>query len=301
MNMKKSVFPVMITPYKNGNVDFENVRNIANWYIDNGCDGIFAVCQSSEMLCLTLDEKVNIAKEVVKAARGRIMVVASGHTSDDLYDQAEEINAIAKTGVDAVILSTNRLDLNNEGDDVWINNLKKLLELVDKDIKLGLYECPVPYKKLLTKKMLDYVISTGRFKFIKDTCCKPEIIKDRIKQLEGTGIELYNANGQTLYQSLIDGAKGYAGVIANFCPNLIVKLCNNFEKKEYEELSDMVSLLSFTENDFYPITAKYYLQLIGFDITLETRTKDVSKFDEYQMNFVRQMKRVIEELNKKWK
>lgn len=301
MDKKKSVFPVMITPYKNNEVDYENIVNIANWYIDNGCDGIFIVCQSSEMQFLTLNEKVKIAELVSKVAKERgATVVASGHTSDNLLDQAKEINAMGKTGIDAVILSTNRLDINNEGEDVWIENLKKLLNLIDKDIMLGLYECPVPYKKLLTPKMLDYCISTKRFKFIKDTCCNIQMINDRVKQLEGSGIELYNANGQTLLKSLEFGAKGYSGIIANFCPNLVVKVCDNYEDKKYEELADMVSLLSFTENPCYPITAKYFLQLLGFNISLETRSRNLKDFDDYQKNFVEQMYRIIKELDDKW-
>ena len=31
MDKKKSVFPVMITPYKNNEVDYENIVHIANW------------------------------------------------------------------------------------------------------------------------------------------------------------------------------------------------------------------------------------------------------------------------------
>ena len=36
-------FPTMITPYHDDNtVDYEAVKNITNWYIENGCTGIFA-------------------------------------------------------------------------------------------------------------------------------------------------------------------------------------------------------------------------------------------------------------------
>ncbi len=77
--------------------------------------------------------------------------MSSGHTSDTLEAHAEELNAIYESGTDALILITNRLDPDNEGDDVFIENAEKLLKLLPEDAKLGLYECPHPYKRLVIK------------------------------------------------------------------------------------------------------------------------------------------------------
>ena len=69
-DINKGTYPTMITPYHDDNtVDYEAVKNITNWYIDNGCTGIFAVCQSSEMIYLSLDEKIKIAKTVVETVK----------------------------------------------------------------------------------------------------------------------------------------------------------------------------------------------------------------------------------------
>ena len=90
------IYPTMITPYKNGDIDYDAVNKLVDWYIENGCTGIFAVCQSSEMVYLSLEERVKLAESVVKAADGRINVVASGHISDSIDAQVEEINEISK-------------------------------------------------------------------------------------------------------------------------------------------------------------------------------------------------------------
>ena len=46
----EGVWPVMITPWKENNTpDFKALEALTNWYVEKGCDGIFAVCQSSEM------------------------------------------------------------------------------------------------------------------------------------------------------------------------------------------------------------------------------------------------------------
>jgi len=100
----------MITPFHDDNtVNYEAVKNITEWYIANGCDGIFAVCQSSEMFFLSEQEKIDIARAVIDAAAGRVPVVASGHTADDFSKQIDELGSMAETGVDAVIMVSNRL------------------------------------------------------------------------------------------------------------------------------------------------------------------------------------------------
>lgn len=83
----EGIIPVMITPFRDGKIDFEGVANLVEWYIANGSDALFAVCQSSEMMFLTLEERVELAAFVKRAAAGRIPVIASGHISEALEDQ----------------------------------------------------------------------------------------------------------------------------------------------------------------------------------------------------------------------
>ena len=78
------IWPVMITPWTDDNKpDFKAIAQLCDWYVERGCAGIFAVCQSSEMAYLTEQEKLDIARATVDAVGGRIQVVASGHTADD--------------------------------------------------------------------------------------------------------------------------------------------------------------------------------------------------------------------------
>ncbi len=281
-------FPTMITPYHDDNtVDYEAVKNITNWYIEQGCTGIFAVCQSSEMIYLSLEEKVNIAKtvvETVKASGKDISVVASGHNSDDMAAQVRELTAIAETGVDAIVWVSNRLDLHNDGDDVWIKNAEKLLSQLPEDIAIGIYECPYPYKRLLTPKILDWCISTGRFTFIKDTCCDPDILDARLEQIKGTSIKLYNANSQTLLYTLKNGGAGFSGIMANFHPDLYAWLCENYDKEEKkaQSVQNFLCLCAFLEVLAYPQTAKYHMNKVGVPMSLWSRSCDQKKFTKYQ-------------------
>ncbi|WJH33462.1 dihydrodipicolinate synthase family protein [Paenibacillus sp. CC-CFT747] len=274
--INKGVWPTMITPFTDANeVDYAALEQLVGWYIRQGVDGLFAVCQSSEMFFLTLEERRQIARFVVEQAKGRVPVIASGHVSDSISDQITELQAMASTGVQAVVLVSNRLASAEKSDDVWKANAEKLMCGVP-DIPFGLYECPFPYKRLLSPELLAWCADTGRFLFLKDTCCDTEQIGRKLDAVKTRPLQLYNANSATLLESLKLGVHGYSGIMANFHPDLYVRLLEIHDRlpEEAERLQAFLGLASVIENQVYPVNAKYYLQLEGLPIGLHTRTKD---------------------------
>jgi 4-hydroxy-tetrahydrodipicolinate synthase len=52
----------MLTPFDvNGDVDHDALDALVDWYLSKGVAGLFAVCQSSEMFALSLEERTEIA------------------------------------------------------------------------------------------------------------------------------------------------------------------------------------------------------------------------------------------------
>lgn len=297
-----NIFTTMITPYKkDGSVDYETAEKYVDFYFNSGIDGIFAVCQSSEIFFLTLEERVELNRLVYSRAKAlerksgkRFTVVSSGHISNTLEEQAKELNAVYKSGTDALILITNRLDINNEGDDVFIANAERLISMLPPDAKLGFYECPYPYKRLVTPKILDWALSTGRFYYMKDTCCDAAVIAERCRQLEGSNFDLLNANCQTLLESLRSGAKGYCGIMCNYHPAFYAWMGKNFEKEpeKAELIQSFIGTFGFTEGGLpYPLTAKYHMGLCGIPTELTTRKPNGGEMTEYAKSCMDQMKK----------
>lgn len=287
---RKEVWPVMLTPFtQTGAIDYNGLEKLIAWYEENGVSGLFAVCQSSEMFYLSLRERVELARFVKRHAH--VPVVASGHVSVDMDDQLEEIRRIADTGVDAVILVTNRLACDGEDGGVWMDNLGKILQATPKETRLGFYECPHPYKRLITDEELRFCAETGRFGFMKDTCCDLETIARRVKVLDGTPMRLYNANISTLLDSVLAGCAGFSGIMANFHPDLFVWLLDNYEKypEHAQKLQAALSMCSFIESQWYPVNAKYHLQTLGLPLTTYSRTRRQSGLSETYKDEVRQM------------
>ena len=294
-SIQNGVWPTMITPFnKDLSVDYGAIKAITDWYTHYNVAGIFSVCQSSEMFELSLKERVKIAKTVVEAA-GQTPVIASGHISDGMKEQIAELNEMTQTGVRAVVIVTNRLAEKNEDEDAWKKNLDILLGKIPGDIPLGFYECPYPYKRMLSTKLLKWCAEKGRFSFYKDTSCNEEIIKERINALKGTGFKLFNANAATLFETLKAGINGFSGVMANFHPEFYVWLCDNWAKEpeKAELLSSYLGIASLIESRDYPRCAKYSMNKLGLpvetycrvndkqlDITIKTEVENIHRLDE---------------------
>ena len=297
------ILTTMITPYKaDGSIDFDTAEKYVDWYYENGLDGIFAVCQSSEIFYLSLEERVELNRRVYNKAKAldpNFLVVSSGHVSDTLEGQVEELNAIYASGTDALILITNRLDINNEGDDVFIANAEKLISKLPPEAKLGLYECPHPYKRLVTPKILDWCLSTGRFYYMKDTCCDAEMIAQRAKQLQGSHFKLLNANCQTLLETMRSGADGYCGIMCNFHPKLYSWLRENYKSDKADLVQSVIGTFGFTEVGLpYPLTAKYHMNLWGMKTENIARNRKSEELTEYAKSCMRQMKHATDHLEK---
>lgn len=164
--------PVMLTPFTPADrIDEEGLARLTDWYVEGGAQTLFAVCQSSEMQRLSLDERVFLARRTLEFARGRLPVIASGHICEALEDQLTELKAMGETGVDALVLVTNRLDPQNAGFEAFRHALESIMQALPADLPLGLYECPAPYRRLLSDDELKLCIDTGRFAVLKDVSC----------------------------------------------------------------------------------------------------------------------------------
>jgi len=214
-----------------------------------------------------------------------------------MQDQIDEAKAMAETGVQAVVLITNRFARRHEGDDVFSENLDAFLSNVTDDVMLGFYECPYPYKRVLSAALMRRSVESGRFGFLKDTSCSLESIKGKIAATAGSNFKLFNANAASLLDSLRMGAAGYSGVMTNFHSDLYVKLCKIWKDRsqEAERLQDFLGFASTIENQFYPVNAMYALSLEGVPIALRSRRVDSTMFSESMRMEIEQMMRISHE------
>lgn len=261
------IMPVMLTPFTEQNeIDWAGLERLVEWYIGNGADALFAVAQSSEMQFLSLTERELLARAVVRQVAGRIPVVVSGHISDDLDAQVQELTVAASTGANAVILVTNHLDPKQTGSEQAFNAmLDALLARLPRNMPLGLYECPAPYRRLLSDGELRRCIDTGRFVALKDVSCDLPTVKRRVLMAEGSPLALVNANAAIAWDAMQAGSRGFCGVHTNYHPDLYKWLMTsgNDHPELRARLVPFLAMAALSEAFGYPAQAKLLHQRLG--------------------------------------
>jgi 4-hydroxy-tetrahydrodipicolinate synthase len=264
----RGVWPVMLTPFREDRaIDWAGLDALVEWYLAAGVSGLFAVCLSSEMYELTPEERVRLAAHVVNRVAGRVPVVAAGAFGESIAVQAEAARRVAATGVAAVVLTVNQLAAAEESDTDWQTHAEAMLDACA-DIPLGLYECPVPYRRNLSPALLGWAARSGRVLFLKDTCCVLARIRAKLDAIRGTPMGWYNAHCPSLLQSLRLGGHGYSGIAANLYPELFTRLCAEFadQPEEAERLHRFLTLADLTIRQRYPVLAKRWLGMQGLPI-----------------------------------
>lgn len=273
----EGIVPVMLTPFDDaGAIDYAGLERLIEWYLAHGSDALFAVAQSSEMQFLSLAERAELARFVVERVAGRVPVVASGHVSEDLDAQVAELCAAAESGAQGVVLVTNRLDPQHKGSAAFLDHLHKLLARLPADLPLGLYECPAPYRRLLSDDELRACIDTGRFVMLKDVSCDLETVKRRVALAAGSPLKILNANAAIAWDAMKAGSAGFNGVFTNFHPDLYrwLRTQGDSDPALADELSAFLVLSAVSEALGYPALAKIYHQRIGTFGSIRCRSID---------------------------
>ncbi len=291
MSIPDGVYPTMLTPFTEDNrVDYRALEQLIAWYYERGVRGLFAICQSSEIFFLSFEERLEILRFVMAHKPKDVTVVASGHTADDPAEQIEQAKRLIDTGIDAYVLISNRLAKENESDDVYLSHMEDFLRELP-EIPLGVYECPYPYKRLLSERVLSEMAKSGRFCFIKDTCCDLDRIRRRLAVTKGSGIKIFNANCATVLDSVAMGCAGFSGVMANFHPEIYVQMlaCRKTDPQRAALLQNFAGFASMAECQVYPVNAKYYLSLDGLAITTHTRSRSDAELTASRRKEIQQM------------
>jgi 4-hydroxy-tetrahydrodipicolinate synthase len=279
---QKGFIPVMLTPFKdNGEIDYKVLTQLTEIYLKAGAAGLFANCLSSEMFELSDAEKLQAIKHIINVAGGSVPVVATGTFGGAIEKQADFVKQVYDTGADAVIVLASLIADEPESDEIFNERIFKLFDLTE-NIPLGFYECPVPYKRLLSPEQLKQFVGTGRVIYHKDTCLDLDQIKQKLKAAQGNPkFGLYDAYMVHAVDSLKAGSAGLSCIQGNFFPELIVWLCNNYANESLkEQVTDVQQFLidnMDVMHNVYPVIAKYYLNKRGLNISTFTR-RDVGKF-----------------------
>ena len=104
----------------------------------------------------------------------------------------------------------------------------------------------------------------------KDTCCDVEQVKAKLKAIEGTLMQFYDAHTPNGISSMKAGAAGLSAIAGNFYPEMLVWLCDHVDDPDkQEEIKWLQAELTKVDpliHVAYPMSSKYFLQMRGLPI-----------------------------------
>ena len=103
--MLRGSLVALVTPFKNGQVDVDTLKKLVEWHIEQGTHGLVPVGTTGESPTLTHEEHEMVVTETVKAAAGRVPVVA-GAGSNNTAESLRHMKHAKAVGADAALVVT---------------------------------------------------------------------------------------------------------------------------------------------------------------------------------------------------
>jgi 4-hydroxy-tetrahydrodipicolinate synthase len=97
--------PALVTPFKDGAVDFATLEALVEWQIAEGSHALVPVGTTGESPTLSHEEHDAVVARVVALARGRVPVIA-GAGSNNTIETVRLVNAAKDAGADAALVVT---------------------------------------------------------------------------------------------------------------------------------------------------------------------------------------------------
>ena len=103
--MLQGSLPALVTPFKNGAVDYDALKQLVEWHIAEGSHGLVPVGTTGESPTLSHDEHEKVIEAVVETVAGRIPVVA-GAGSNNTAEGVSLIQHAARVGANYALVVT---------------------------------------------------------------------------------------------------------------------------------------------------------------------------------------------------
>ena len=264
--MKNTVFTgagvAIITPFRDGKIDYEDFARIIEFQIANGTDAIVVCGTTGEASTLSDDEHIDAIEFAVKQTAGRIPVIAGTGSNDTAYAIWLTKEA-CRVGADAMLVVTpyyNKASVKG-----LISHFTAIADASTKPIILynvpSRTGCNIPlsvYRELAKHPM---IVAT------KEASGNISAIAELIAEL-GDQLDVYSGNDDQIVPILSLGGKGVISVLSNVMPRETHDICQlYFDGKVKESAALQLKLLDLINNLFIevnPIPVKAAMNLMGY-------------------------------------
>ena len=259
--MFEGSFVAIVTPFKNGEVDAAALRDLIEFHIANGTNGIVPCGTTGESATLSHAEHEEVIRLSVETCKGRIPVLAG--TGSNATQEAIELTLRAqKIGADGALLITPYYNKPTQ------EGLFQHFSIVAKetDIPIILYNVPSRTSINMLPRTVARLSAVNNIVGIKEASGSLVQVSEIIDSC-GSDFEVISGEDPLTWPILAIGGKGVISVTANLVPDKFAKLVDAARTGDVETAKALhYELLKLNDIMFIetnPIPVKAALALMG--------------------------------------
>lgn len=254
-------YVALITPFKDGEVDVQRLRDLVNFQIANGTDGLVPCGSTGETATMTEQEDELVIGTVIEVAAGRVPVIA-GTGSNDTRKAIQYTKTAQRLGADGALMVTPYY--NKPTQEGLYRHFRAVAE--ETDIPIILYNVPGRTGVNMSAETVARLAEVEKIVGIKEASGNLEQISD-IVRLCGPDFVVLSGDDALTLPILSVGGVGVISVVGNILPAPVAELCRAFARRDIERARELHHYLAglakamFLETN--PIPVKTAAGLMG--------------------------------------
>jgi 4-hydroxy-tetrahydrodipicolinate synthase len=251
----------LVTPFRNGAVDWQSLEGLVEFHLQNGTHGIVPCGTTGESATLSHQEHDEVIRAVIKAVKKRIPVIAG--TGSNSTDEAVRLTREAeKSGADGALMISPYY--NRPTQEGIYEHYKRVAAQVG--IPIIIYNIPGRTGSKIEPETLARLAEIENIAGVKEATGSVDQAIDVIR-LCGDRLAVYSGEDSLIFSLMALGGKGVISTVANIAPKETAQLTEACLMGDWEKGRDiqfkLVPLIRSLFIETNPIPVKTALGVIG--------------------------------------
>jgi len=257
------IIPAMLTPFtSSGDLDLDGLKKNVDFLIENGVSQIMCLGSTGEAATLTREECVKVTEATVKAANGRVPVMAgTGATSTrEVIERSKEAKS---AGADSIMIVTPFYEIPNQ--DGLYKHYASIADVVD--IPICLYNIPPHTQVEIAPETLEKLAKIGNIQALKDSSGNLSYFAEVMRRV-GDKMSILNGGDDITLPCFALGCHGAILALANIAPRMVVDLFQATQQNDkgksleiFFKLLPISRAISVAQN--FPAPVKEAVNMLG--------------------------------------
>ena len=209
----------IVTPMRDGAVDLKSLRELCEWQLSEGTDGIIPCGTTGESATLTARERYEVVKTVVDQVKGRAVVIA-GAGSNATHEAIEGVKAAKELKADAALVVTPYY--NKPTQEGLFRHYQAIWEAVR--FPVVAYNVPSRTAVDLLPETVARLVKAGAICGIKEATANLDRQVQLVELCGAHGLAYLSGDDFTVLPYIACGGRGVISVVANIAPRAMKEL-----------------------------------------------------------------------------